>query len=115
MKNRLIQAVSVTMLTIVISFLLSCNKQTAAVTPSNCDPSTSFKNQIKPILVSNCDLSGCHDGTNLPALADYSTSRDGAAQIQNAISRSIMPPNKSLSTANKNLILCWISNGTPNN
>jgi hypothetical protein len=75
----------------------------------------SYSNTVKSVFVTNCTASGCHDGVNLPSLADYITSKDASVQIRDAVARGIMPKYSVLSTADKAAILCWIDSGTKNN
>jgi hypothetical protein len=96
------------------TFLLGCSK-TDSSTTSVCDPSISYKNTVKQIFVANCSSSGCHDGNNLPSLADYSTAHDAANQIKTAVANGVMPKNATLSATDKAAIICWINNGAQNN
>jgi len=95
--------------------LFSCKKSDPSATSIPCDPAISYLNKVKPVFVSSCTSSGCHDGINYPSLADYIVARDAAQQIKSAVSRGIMPLNSTLSAADKAAIICWIDNGTQNN
>jgi hypothetical protein len=80
-----------------------------------CDSSISYKTTVKQILVISCSSSGCHDGNNLPSLADYQTAHDAATQIKTAVANNVMPKNATLSATDKAAIICWVSNGAQNN
>jgi hypothetical protein len=98
---------------IVLTLLFGCTKNDT--TSSICDPSISYKTTIKQIFVSGCSSAGCHDGNNLPSLADYQTAHDAAGQIKTAVANGVMPKNATLSATDKAAIICWVSNGAQNN
>ncbi len=98
--------------------LASCKKTGTTQQPDPvivCDPATSYIYQVKSIFVNNCTASGCHDGVNLPSLAEFSVARDAARQIRDAVARGIMPVNAALPSTDRAAILCWIDNGAKNN
>jgi hypothetical protein len=99
---------------ILFFFLLSCTKKDSTAT-SICDSSISYKSTVKQIFVTNCSSAGCHDGNNLPSLADYQTAHDASAQIKTAVANGVMPKNATLSATDKSAIICWVSNGAQNN
>lgn len=92
-----------------------CKKNDTAQTITLCDPSTSYKNKVKAILISNCTSSGCHDGNPLPSLADYLTAHDAAQQIKTAVSNGVMPKNATMNATDKAALICWLQNGAQNN
>ncbi|GAB2837255.1 hypothetical protein [Ferruginibacter profundus] len=103
---------------LVISIFCSCKKNDNLQGGSSnitCDPAISYSAKVKPVFVSNCTASGCHDGVNSASLAEYTTARDAAQQIRSAVSRGLMPMYSTLSAADKAAILCWIDSGTKNN
>lgn len=100
---------------VLLIFLLGCTKNDGSSTFSTCDPATSYKSTVKTILVTSCSGAGCHDGNNLPSLADYQTAHDAAAQIKTAVANGVMPKNATLSPADKAALICWLSNGAQNN
>jgi hypothetical protein len=104
-------------------FLQSC-KHEPAIPIHN----VSFHEEILPIFVSNCAMSGCHD--TLSAKGDYVLdSYDGIMDgikpgkpMQSSIFLSIngngeemMPPSNSLSSYQTGLIKLWIEQDAPNN
>lgn len=96
-----------------IVLLYSYSKENA--NSFTCAESISYAKSIQPIFVKNCTKSGCHDGGDMPSLAEYITAKDASAQIQNAINKNLMPPTDSLSASDKEAIGCWITNGCRNN
>lgn len=100
---------------IIVVFLSGCTKKESGTIVTTCDPATSYKTTVKQILVGSCSSAGCHDGNNLPSLADYQTAHDAAAQIKTAVANGVMPKNATLSPADKAALICWLSNGAQNN
>jgi len=94
----------------------ACKKSSPVQTDTNtCDPQISYAGKVKSIFVNNCTASGCHDGNDLPSLADYLVARDASAQIRTAVKNGVMPMNGTLSSADKAAIICWIDSGSKNN
>jgi len=85
---------------------------------NNCTTTKSFASDINPTIQSTCAVSGCHaaGSTNGPgALTTYQQIFNARSQIRTAVNNGTMPKNGSLTTTQKNNILCWIDNGAPNN
>ena len=99
---------------IILALILGCSKNDTS-TSTTCDPSISYKSTVKQIFVSSCSSAGCHDGNNLPSLADYQTAHDASGQIKTAVANGVMPKNATLSATDKAAIICWVSNGAQNN
>lgn len=100
--------------------LTACSKKSDSVpTPSNCTTTKSFASDVNPIIQTSCALNaGCHasGSTNGPGpLTSYAQVFNARVNIKNAVSNGTMPQNSSLSTDQKNAIICWIDNGAPNN
>ena len=97
----------------------SNNNPTNPTTPNCTGVTVSYINEVSPIIQSTCATnSSCHGtgSTNGPGeLTSYSKIRDTKDQIQSAVINGRMPKTGSLSTAQKNAIYCWVSNGAPNN
>lgn len=100
---------------IILLLIAGCSKHNDTAIISTCDPATSYKSTVKSIFVASCTAAGCHDGNNLPSLADYQTAHDAAAQIKAAVSTGVMPKNTTLSATDKASLICWLSNGAQNN
>jgi hypothetical protein len=100
--------------------IFSCTKGVGENTAVDCSgPARSYLNDVSPILQSTCnDDSGCHGqgSSNGPGpLLNYSQAFDGRIAIRSAVASGRMPQNATLTTVQKNAILCWIDNGAPNN
>jgi hypothetical protein len=103
--------------------VLSCKKGSESTTNNNtstntCTGSVSFSSDVNPIIQSVCAVSGCHDAssTNGPgALTTYQQILNARTLIRTAVANGTMPKNTTLTTAQKNAILCWIDNGAANN
>ena len=85
-------------------------------------PSVSFNKDVQPIIVSNCALSGCHDGNSEFGLNSFDeiskkTSPGNAHQskIYTSIIDRSMPPSQPLSNQQAKLIYTWIMQGSKNN
>jgi hypothetical protein len=88
---------------------LDCNTVTAKT----------FAADVSPIIASKCATnSSCHaDGsTNGPGpLINYTAIFNARASIRSAVASGLMPKTGSITTAQKNSILCWIDSGAPDN
>jgi hypothetical protein len=77
-----------------------------------------FNADVLPIIQSSCAIAGCHaaGSTNGPgALTNHPEVFGARSSIRSAVATGQMPKNSSLSTAQKNSIICWIDSGAPNN
>jgi uncharacterized membrane protein len=87
--------------------------------PTCSGVTSSFSADVKPIIDSNCATSsGCHasGSSNGPGpLTTYSQISAAKNSISSAIKSGSMPRNGTLTTNEKNLILCWIQSGAANN
>ncbi len=108
---------------LMVFFLAACIKDKAKPTPeiaplTGCDTVT-FSKYIKPIVDTKCAISGCHVGT--PGIPDYRTyavfkDRAEAGRVKiRAIDANATPmpadTKNALTDQQKQLIICWISNG----
>jgi hypothetical protein len=93
----------------------NCSKTSLTSETVICDAAISYSTQIKPIITTNCNYAGCHDGIVTTSLADYTTLKDGSQQIKAAIMSGAMPRNAVLKLVDKNAIICWINSGVKNN
>ena len=78
----------------------------------------SFSADVNPIIQSFCNQAGCHNSgsTNGPGpLTNYTQVFNARTSIRAAIFSGTMPQNSTLSTAQKNSIICWIDAGAMNN
>ncbi len=102
--------------------VISCSKDNGGGggTTVNCSsvPNKAFAADVNPIIQSVCAGAGCHanGSSNGPgALTNYTQVFNARTQIRSAVSSGLMPQGSTLSTAQKNAILCWIDSGAPNN
>jgi mono/diheme cytochrome c family protein len=79
----------------------------------------SYADDIRPILDTNCQLSGCHgSATGIPSWATYTTVSTNAASIKNMTGSKMMPPassGKSLTDEQIEKIADWVDDGAQNN
>jgi hypothetical protein len=128
MKKTMIAA------TTVIVLLIACSKSGNYMTTSTNSSGTStsntttidcsgaaksFSNDVAPIISascatgSNCHASGSFNGPG--ELLNYTEIQRASALIRAAVLSGEMPKTGSLTTAQKNSIICWIDNGSTNN
>lgn len=79
-------------------------------------PEVFYASQIRPLLDTNCQLSGCH-GSNpsLPTFATYANVKANALGIKFRTSAKTMPPTGALPDSQIQLIANWVDQGAPNN
>jgi hypothetical protein len=117
---------AIALIIIAAAVILACSK--SKDTPNNeggntLDCSTvsakTYTTDVSPIIQSKCATDGnCHGSgsVNGPgALVTYSAIFNARANIRAAVASGEMPLTGSLTTAQKNSILCWIDSGAPNN
>mgnify|MGYP001320554392 CR=1 FL=1 len=108
-----------------LCFINACSKDSdnggnGGGTSLDCSTVTNkaFAADINPIIQSACAVAGCHasGSVNGPgALTSYTTIFNARAGIRSAVSSGSMPKNSSLTSTQKNAILCWIDGGALNN
>lgn len=98
--------------------MYGCTKSGGASDPC-AGLSTSFAANVQPIINANCAInSSCHaaGSTNSGGpLTDHAKVSAHSSQIKFQIEAGLMPKTGSITTAQKNTIICWISSGSPNN
>ena len=100
---------------------ISCSKDGGGGSTSvDCNTVTNkaFAADVNPIIQSSCAISGCHETGSINGVGQLTTYNDifnHRNEIQSAVSAGRMPKTGSLSTSQKNSILCWIQGGAPNN
>lgn len=97
----------------VISFGLwtsSCSKDntTDSYTPSCNGTIKSYTNDVAPLIESSC--ANCHANFNT-----YSKLYASRNSVRSMVVSGQMPQGKSLTTAQKDAIVCWIDSGASNN
>src|SRR2546421_6996200 len=101
-----------------ILLVIACSKTNSSSTTTNCSGTQSFTTDVSPIFQSSCAISGCHasGSSNGPgALITYQQIYNNRTAIRTAVANGIMPQSGSLSTTQKNTLLCWIDNGAISN
>ncbi|HMK26016.1 MAG TPA: hypothetical protein VK483_08310 [Chitinophagaceae bacterium] len=113
-----------TIASICIAFIytsISCSKGgSGGVSSVDCNTvaNKAFAADVNPIIQSTCAITGCHEAGSVNGVGQLTTYNDifnHRNEIQSAISAGRMPKTGSLSTSQKNSILCWIQGGAPNN
>jgi len=112
MKKKFILAAGILLL------FFACSKSSTSFT-AECDGTKSYATDVSPVIQSYCATrSGCHGSgsTNGPgALTSYAQVYSARNAIRTAVTNGTMPQNSSLSTEQKNSIICWIDSGASNN
>jgi len=93
---------------VVLSGCKKDNTTASSYTPSCSGAAKSYKTDVAPVIASAC--SGCHQ--NYKTYSQVSASQ---SSIRSMIVSGQMPKGSSLSTAQKDAIVCWIDNGALNN
>jgi len=97
--------------------LIVCSAMIGACSKSSTNPSftpdcsgavKSYSNDVFPVFQSSCN--GCHSN-----FSNYFLISGDKSAIRSKIVDGSMPQNGSLSTIQKNSVVCWIDNGAPNN
>jgi uncharacterized membrane protein len=114
-----LQFFTLTLAAFVGAISFSCSEEDVAQTTSCSGTSVSFANDVKAIIDSKCATnSGCHGAASVNGpgpLTTYTAIAQNKNQISAAINSGAMPKGSSLTSDQKNKILCWIQNGALNN
>jgi uncharacterized membrane protein len=102
-------------LCIATGMFLSCKKDSNSPdneTPSgytpNCSSAKSFSAQVLPLIQSRC--ASCHG-----QYSNYSQIKASAAAIRNSVFNGSMPKGSTLTNEQKDIIVCWVDAGAPEN
>lgn len=76
---------------------------------------TSLSNTIMPIIMNDCAIAGCHNGTQSPNLTTRQAVISNAARIKSETQARTMPRNRTLSQNEIDLIACWVDSGALDN
>ena len=79
---------------------------------------SSFAANVHPIIQSTCAIATCHEAgsANGPGpLLTYNQVFSARVAIKTAVANGTMPKTGSLTTAQKNSIICWVDAGAQNN
>ena len=99
--------------------MASCSGNKEAASTVSCGGVAVTFSQANAIIQSSCATnSSCHGSgsRNGPgALLTYSQIYAARVEIKSSVASGIMPRGSTLSSDNKNAIVCWIQNGASNN
>ncbi len=78
---------------------------------------TSLTDHVQPIIMVNCAVSGCHNGSVSPNLESKEAIINNSSRIKSRTGSGTMPPagRTDLSDEQINLIACWVDEGSLNN
>lgn len=118
MKNTFLAIVGVATITSLVIF--SCSKSSSSTTTVDCSGvSATWSADVQPIINSSCaTTSACHaagSSNSGGAFTSYSAVFNRRSNIASQVSSGAMPQGSTLSSTQKNKILCWIQSGAPNN
>lgn len=78
----------------------------------------SWSADVNPIIQSTCNQAGCHNAGSINGpgpLTNHAQVAAARSLVRDAVESGRMPQNSTLTTAQKNSIICWIDSGAPNN
>lgn len=107
----------ITVLIISLLLFLACSKSKPE--PQPCDGTAKgFTADVNPVIQTHCNQPGCHasGSVNGPGpITNYAQVFNARSVIREAIRTGLMPQNSTLSTEERNKIICWIDSGAPEN
>jgi hypothetical protein len=116
MKTAILLCFLIAICTLLIN---ACSKKGSSPEDNTCDNvSKNFTADVNPLIQTYCNQAACHEtnSTNGPgALTNYQEVFNARVAIRGQILAGLMPQNTTLTTAQKNTIICWIDSGAPNN
>lgn len=86
-----------------------------SVTVPRAFTGTSWENDVRPIVVKSCALSGCHNGDSRPDLRVYENAKFYAASMKSKTRDKSMPREGTLTQTEIELITCWVDDGAIKN
>ena len=117
MKHTLIPALLLVLLTGSFSCKKKENKSSDSYTPECSGAAPKYSTNVNSIIQANCATASCHGvgSTNgAGQLTAYASVKNSAAAIRASVVSGSMPKGSSLSTEQKNTIVCWIDAGANN-
>nr|WP_294905104.1 hypothetical protein [uncultured Lacibacter sp.] len=90
----------------------------SSYTPNCSGAAIQFSANVAPIISSSCAIPSCHaagSGNGPGQLTTYAEINAAKTQIRAAVLSGAMPKSGTLTTAQKNSIICWIDAGAANN
>jgi hypothetical protein len=106
---------------ILVTFFIfsSCSKPAESTAPDVCDNvPKDFTTDVNPLIQTYCNQTACHDANSVNGpgpLTNYTEVFNARDRIKGQVEAGLMPQNTTLTTAQKNIIICWINSGAPNN
>jgi hypothetical protein len=100
-------------------FVASCAEHDVPLT-YEClnDEEVSYNEDVRPIVLSNCAISGCHNGDNGADKnwLNFASFQSNAADVKDRITRPVtasghMPQTGSISREQIQTIVCWVDQG----
>lgn len=76
---------------------------------------TSLSNDIMPIIIKDCAISGCHNGSQSPRLVSKNEVIANSAKIRSETQAGSMPRDGTLTQTEIDLIACWVEDGANDN
>ena len=117
-QPRIMKSAIIFLLAVII-FLAACSKSAPNEDIETCtDVLRSFAGDINPIIQTYCNQPTCHasGSVNGPGpLTNYTQVYNARSVIREAIRSGFMPQEGTLTTIQRNMIICWIDNGAPDN
>lgn len=99
--------------------IVACSKNSNNTTADCSGTTKSYTADVSPLLQTSCNANaGCHGSgsTHGPGeLINYTQVFNARTLIRASVANGSMPQNSTLTTAQKNSMLCWIDNGASNN
>jgi hypothetical protein len=96
-------------------FLNACVNHDISPKTACSQAENSFDLVIIPIIQQNCAISDCHGCKQFPDFRQVSIIQENAQRIKQQVVNRTMPPDRSLTQAQIDSIVCWVDNGTPQN
>ena len=97
---------------------LACSKQNDGGSfTTDCTTTKSFATDVSPLIKTYCATnSGCHaSGSREGVYTTYQQVYNDRSAIRRSVASYTMPQGMSMSTEQRNAIICWIDNGAANN
>jgi hypothetical protein len=96
---------------LVVMNSISCKKKETSTNETyspSCSGTKSFSSDVFPLIKSKCWA--CHNN-----MGDYTQVKALSSQIKDNVISGSMPKNDHLTNEQKDIIVCWIEAGAPNN
>ena len=103
---------------VLVVFSCKKNNSSTSYTPDCTGTTPTYAATVSGLISSNCAISGCHaSGSNEGpgALTTYAQIKSSVSSIRSSIVSGSMPQKSTLTTDQKNSIVCWIDAGATNN